>query len=142
MQNLFLFLICIAVGAIASHYAKQRGRNHRAWFVIGFLFGILGLLILFLLPSKKRSTPISKPAEPPAPAPHPYFQKSLLETIDPAHSEKLWYYLDQSHEQLGPMSLTALSHAWKQGKVSEKTFVWNENLENWKHFEQVLKPIA
>jgi hypothetical protein len=141
MQNLFLFLICIAVGVMASHYAKQRGRNPRAWFVLGFLFGILGLIILFLLPSKKVSTPVKAP-EQPTPAPQPYFQKTLLETIHPSHSEKLWYYLDQAHQQLGPMSLTALSHAWEQGKVSGKTFVWNENLTNWEHFEQVLKPLS
>jgi hypothetical protein len=149
MQNFLLFILCLAVGGATYHYAKQRGRNPQGWFIIGFLFGIFGLLFLFLLPSKKNlpQQQSQKKGSQGVPLDEPQMksrllQNPLIEAIDPAHISKLWYYLDGANQQFGPMSINALSNAWQEGKVTIKTYVWNEELENWRHFEEVLKPLA
>lgn len=142
MNTILLFGMLLTIGAIASRFARHKGRNPRAWFILGFLFGLLGLLVLFLLPPvKQKARAQMLPQTPVSPSPSPFVKKILIEALDSNHSDKLWYYLDENQKQLGPMSLQALSDAWTQGKVRTNTFVWNENLSDWQSFDQVLKPL-
>lgn len=136
MNHFSLFIMLLAVGMLCSHLAKRRGRNPRAWFLLGFLFGLIGLVILWLLPPIRPKLRIPQPSSTPGPT------TPLLEIRDPTHTDKLWYYLDDTHTQQGPMSIHALSQAWKEGKVKTKTYVWNENLTNWESLDQVLKPLG
>lgn len=53
--------------------------------------------------------------------------------------DKFWYYLDIGHQQQGPMSHDALISAWKKGVVNLNTFVWNEELTEWKPFQEFVK---
>jgi hypothetical protein len=118
-----------------AHYAKQRGRNPTIWFITGALFGIFALIILFVIPARKMEGKTSKGGttkEPTAPQP-------MLAIISPLHTEKLWYYLDEQKNQFGPMSFHALNKAWNEGSVRDRTFVWNEAMENWQHFKDVIK---
>ncbi len=141
MNNIGLLIMLVAVGAIASHFAKLRGRNPRTWFILGFVFGLIGLAVLFVLPSlKKKKHPQALQQTPPASPAAPLIKKPAIEVLDATHANKLWYYLDESHQQYGPMSINALSQAWEAGKVKPHTYVWNEHLTDWKSFDQVLKP--
>jgi hypothetical protein len=54
-------------------------------------------------------------------------------------NQKLWYYLDPSQNQLGPMSHHALTNAWKEGKVTPATYVWHEELPEWKPLQEFIK---
>ncbi len=107
-------------GATSAYMAKTRGKNPYLWFFLGVFFGIFGILFLFFGPKAKKA---NGPAT-----------IDITPQFDPAHSEKLWYYLAPSNEQNGPMSFEALVKALREGKVSDKSYVWNETLENWQPF--------
>lgn len=123
------FSILLAWGC--SHYAKRRGRSPAMWFCAGAFFGIFALIALFILPIRK---PGGKQAQVAPIAP----MALKLATFSPEHAEKMWYYLNEQKERFGPMSLNALSKAWHEGLVQEQTFVWNEAMENWLHFKNVI----
>jgi hypothetical protein len=131
MQTILSIALGLVLAWSCSHYAKQRGRNPVIWFFAGALFGILALITLFILPPRKaiNKQVSDEPTAPKAP---------LLTTISPLHVDKIWYYLDQQKKQLGPMSFDALNKAWNEGVVGEQTFVWNEAMENWQYFKDVI----
>ncbi len=139
MQQIIMIIICTIIGAICYRYSKQRGRNPYTWFAIGLLFGILGLIALFVMPPLNRPHNTKNGKDPFIEPTTPTVINHHLETLDPSHSSKLWYYLDQENQQFGPMSIDALTKAWRDGKVHGATYVWNELMENWKRFEEVLK---
>ncbi len=56
-----------------------------------------------------------------------------------AHREIIVYYLDEQKKQFGPMSFNALNKAWNEGALRERTFVWNEAMENWQHLKDVIQ---
>ena len=53
--------------------------------------------------------------------------------------DKLWYYLDPAHEKIGPMSFQALNQEWKQGKITPTTYVWHEELPDWKPLQEFIR---
>lgn len=127
MQTFLSIVLGLVLGWGCGHYAKRRGRNPKTWFIAGLFFGVFALITLFILPIRK-----IKALSPPKPAP--------LKAISPLHTEKLWYFLDEQKTQFGPMSLDALSRACHEGKVQGQTFVWNEAMENWQRFQEVIEP--
>jgi hypothetical protein len=133
MQVLLSILLALTLGWGCSHLARQRGRNPMNWFIAGVLFGIFALILLFILPIRKRNEQAN-------PAAAPVKKLPKLTILAPAHEEKLWYFLDEEKTQFGPMSFDALSRAWNEGKVRDSTFVWNESMEDWQRFQEVIRP--
>ncbi|MBX7066907.1 MAG: DUF4339 domain-containing protein [Parachlamydiales bacterium] len=121
--NPVMLIGAAVIGTISAYLAFKRGKNPYLWFFIGFLFGIFGIFAIFFTSSKK------------APAPAP--QQPVFRIDGP--SDKLWYYLDPSHAQQGPMSFDALNSAWKSGKIGLSTYVWHEELTDWKPLKETLK---
>ncbi len=112
-------------GALSAYLAHRKGRNLYLWFFVGFFFGIFGVLVIFFAPSDKKKT-----ASVPLPVtPEPAIQ---------GPKDKFWYYLDPTHQQQGPMSHEALTSAWKNGQVTNSTFVWHEDLSEWKLLKEIL----
>ena len=132
MQTFIMILTSLLFGYACGQLAKRKGRNANQWFISGTLFGIFALILLALLPPPKL-----KRAARPAPE-----QKKIpaLTVIDPTNENKLWYYLTEERVQEGPMSLNLLTQQWQTGKVNSATFVWNEELEEWKALKDVLAP--
>lgn len=116
-----MILAGLVTGSLGAYLAYKRGRNLYGWFFLGFFFGILGACAIFLTSGKK------KPKEVKQEAPVPSIQ---------GPKDKFWYYLDPTHQRMGPMSLEALRLAWQQGKISLKTYVWNEELPEWKPLQE------
>lgn len=112
------------IGGLSAYLAYRRGKSPYLWFFIGFFFGALGILFIFFSPKPK---PV--PAEEPAP---------IIPTIQ-GPKDKFWYYLDALHQQQGPMSHDALTAAWREGKLNLSTYVWNEELPEWKPLEEFVK---
>lgn len=46
--------------------------------------------------------------------------------------EELWYYLHPAHkEPIGPVPGEQLREMMANGKISKRTMVWKEGMENW-----------
>lgn len=123
MSHELILFSALLTGIAAVYLAKQKNKDPFLWFFIGALFGLLGVIYLYFFVSPKQ-----KP------------QTALLTPVAkaPVLSQKFWYYLDQENRQLGPMSYDALNQAWREGRVSATTYVWNEDLENWKPFGEFI----
>ncbi len=135
MQTFFTILLSLTLGLGCSHLAKQRRRSPLHWFIAGLLFGIFALIVIFILPARRRRATSHSEALPSQKIPK-------LALLSPSHEEKLWYFLDEQKSQMGPMSFDALSRAWVEGKIRENTFVWNESMENWQKFQEVIRHLA
>lgn len=118
-----MLLVAAVIGTISAYLAFKQGKNPYLWFAIGFFFGVLGVFAMFFASSKKKPIPAPK---------QPFFR---LE----GPNDKFWYYLDPSHTQQGPMSKDAITIAWKAGKISPSTFIWHEELSEWKPLKESLR---
>lgn len=122
---LTLLLLSTCIGTLSAYLAVKQRKNPYFWFFIGIFFGLLGVIAIFFAPPQKRK---KQPANP-----------WITESFIAGPSNKFWYYLDVSHKQVGPMSLAALSKAWKAGTVLSNTFVWHEDLTDWKPLEECIQ---
>jgi hypothetical protein len=124
-MNILTVMMWLAFGFLTAYLARRRGKNPYFWFFIGMLLGVMGLLILIFL-SKRSTSTVKKDPIP-----------TLDVTPEPTQ-EKFWYYLDPEDKQFGPMSFSSLEKAYETGLVKEETYVWNEDLEDWKAFKNFL----
>lgn len=133
-----LFLAFI-IGVITAYIANQRGRNLFFWFVMGVLFGVIGLLFLLILPDRNEMRKkMLKEME---------LEEAELELKDgkegKREEEKIdykkdgWYYIDQAREQKGAISFKELQRLWSEGKVIEDNYVWIDGMENWLKIEEI-----
>jgi hypothetical protein len=121
MELLVVILSWLVFGGAASYFASQRGRDPFAWFMIGMLLGILGLLLLFLLPPLENEK--KEPVEPEEIAPV---------ITEPAERLTDWFYLDKNRIQVGPVAFNALKRAWDDKEITIETLVWREGMGEWK----------
>lgn len=118
MEILVVIISWLLFGGASSYFAKKRGRDPFAWFLIGMFLGILGLLLLFLLPPLVEQTPVVE---------------EKVEEIAPEEEGvpdrlKAWYYLDQDRNQIGPLSYNEL----KKANIQADTLLWTEGMPEWK----------
>ena len=136
MQTFLTVTMWIILGLMCAYYAKKQGRNPLLWFSIGLFLGVFGLILLLLLPFlqklQKKSAAKKQPQivelvdiVPVSP---------LSRILDPLFTNTLWYYMDQTSTQKGPMSFAALENDWKEGKLLTTSYIWNEKLTDWKQF--------
>ena len=135
-SNMLLsFVLLLIIASFTSYYANRKGRNPAIWFVLGVLLGIFAPLILLFLPKVKQegdglpTMTFSKPD--PSLSHLPPSPPSSEEAIRQQEENKLWYYLDQDHQQIGPVSIVALRELWNRGKLDLNQFVWSEGMEKW-----------
>jgi hypothetical protein len=125
MQILVVVFSWLLFGGTSSYFASTRGRDPFAWFLIGMLIGILGLLLLFLLP------PIT------------VVEKDLVEesaaqdSFQSAFRFREWFYLDEKQQQKGPLAFSLLRKRWESGNLSTHTLVWSEGMGNWKKIDEL-----
>jgi len=136
MYPLFSVILWLIIGGICSQVAKQRGRRPMIWFFIGVVLGVIGLIILYIMPPKKIALAVASST--PAPSQQTIeVSVSPAEPEDPLYETLLWYYLDEANKQYGPMSFSALQGAWDDDQITSSTYVWNEGMENWKMLEEL-----
>lgn len=122
----FLFIVSwLLFGFATAYFAKQRGRDPYIWFLVGTLFGILGLIFLFVLPNRSAELPIGEELDP-APS------ENVLPVL-PHHDYaiKEWFYYDRQKQRVGPISYDELKTSWKNEQLDEESFVWCEGMFDW-----------
>ena len=119
----FMWISALGIGLLSAYLAGKRGRSPYMWFAIGFLFGIFGIFAIFFATGKKQKKA-------------PLKQEPIYRIQGP--SNKFWYFLDPTHVQQGPMSRDGIAAAWKEGKIDLSTYVWHEELPDWKPFKETL----
>lgn len=124
MSNLYL-IISFLFGIISATIAYKNKRNFYFWFLIGFLFCLLGVAILkFFINKDKKKSKIN---------PEQVRYNPLLTP----EADKIWYYLDKDEKHSEPMSVVALHQAFLKRKINFSTYVWNEEMENWKKIKDL-----
>ncbi|MDP1880156.1 MAG: DUF4339 domain-containing protein [Parachlamydiaceae bacterium] len=134
----FFFLLLVAFGT--AYYAYRINRNPFLWFFIGALIGIFAPLVLYFVSvysndpkveNEEKSSAISTTPEPLVIPPKPETAIGVLE------ENKLWYYLDADHQQMGPISIIGLRELWNTGKLDLKSYVWSSGMKEWKRVEDL-----
>lgn len=131
MEILSTLVLATIIGSITAFLASKRGRNPFVWLFVGILFGMLGLLFLFILPScleeesEEGESLILGEGSQKEPKEEAYYQK------------KEWFYLNEKHEQEGGVSFDELRKNWIEGKLSDWTYVWAEGMGEWKKIAEM-----
>lgn len=134
----FIFLLFLA--GLTSYYAKRKGRNPTTWFVLGLFFGFFALLVLFFLAPvvKKEGEDDGYPTMSISnPDPSLLSSPDLSPTFTTPDEDKLWYYLDMNHEQMGPVSVIALRELWNRGQLELNSYVWSNGMEKWEKVDSL-----
>lgn len=130
----FTLIICAFFGGLTSYFAKQRNRNPTTWFAIGFSLGLIGFLILFLLPSKQAQTAPTSTQTVNSDAAVPSDSSRSFEPPQkriPTSSAISWYYLDENLEAKGPFTLDNLRKLLHQNSFNLATYIWCEEFDDW-----------
>lgn len=132
-QFVVSFIVSTVFAFICAYYAEKKGRYPLGWFILGFLFTIFSLIVLFFLSPLKQeeagsSTAVVKDElKGPPPAPIEFTKEE----------DRLWYYLDQNHQQMGPVSMVALREEWNRGLLELNSYVWADGMEKWEKVDQL-----
>lgn len=128
LQPYYLYLTLV-LGILSIFFAKKRGyRNPYLYFFVGFLFGLFGIAFLMFGKSQKNvetSLVQEKPLR-------------IFDILESKFGHKLWYYLDESMQQNGPVSASLLEEKLLTGQISSTTYVWNEELDEWKSLDTLI----
>lgn len=140
VQLVVSFLVSTIFAFICAYYAEKKGRYPLGWFILGFFFALISLIVLFFLPPLKKED-AGQPAET-QPLGSSQAKEELKESLPPPfdrskEENRLWYYLDQNHEQIGPVSLIALRELWDRGLLELNSYVWSEGMEKWERVDQL-----
>lgn len=138
MTNYYLWLFLqLSFALICAFVAKKKSRSPYIWFLSGLLFSFLALIAVLILPSLTSSQDNNlEPSENLEEIKELETVESDEETIPEEIADKLWYYLDDNGNQLGPMTFQALVNEWKVKKIKESTLVWNEDMPGWKPLKE------
>lgn len=126
MALLLTILIVLTISYLVSMYAEQRGRDRRAWFLLGGCFGLLALAVLFYLPplQSEEKTPLLNKRDEDNHVP-------ACEQAFSAFVDSQWYLIDVNHQQRGPVDSVDLQIAWDDGLVNKEGYVWREGMAEW-----------
>ncbi len=127
-MSIFITSLLFLIGLLCSYFAVKRGRDPYVWFAIGMVFGLLGLITLFLL------SPLNSPED---------IQQEGLQVADDSPSdykniqEKQWFYAIVNQPVVGPIDFAALKELWKNGAINRSVFVWTDGMEQWSTIEKL-----
>lgn len=108
--------LSLITGAMCGLMAYRCGRRPLLWFLLGFLFGLIGVFVLFFLARRTRSSEK---------------QHAVVAGPSPWESD-YWYFLDGERKRRGPFNLRQLASAAKAGDLKQESWVWNDQLSEWR----------
>ncbi len=121
-QLIVTLIFSTFVGISTGYLANMRGREPIIWGLVGFFFGLFGLIALMLFPN------LSKKEQEKA-------IELVVEPVVPEQQLKEWYYLEGA-EQKGPIEYSTLKDLWGEKTISSTTYVWSEGMEEWKTVQE------
>ena len=151
----------IVFGAICAAVAHGRGRSWVAWFVLGFLFQCISLVILLVIPDLKveeskhwqlsaetrRLREQLKKERQVADERHEAHnarlgahdralgmdtqQQAALPPPLPAITGATWFYA-VGNERKGPVTRSELRDRWLDEEIPDTTLVWCEGMSDWR----------
>ena len=143
MGNYFiLVLLWLVFGIITSNVASTKGRDPFIWFFLGILGGWIALLVVFLLPAVEERLEGTIPQDPISEDPEVgqvIDVTSTAEEMEPVAVEEedaTWFFLNEEHEQQGPVTESKLQELFDEGKLSETSYVWRDGMEEWKPLKE------
>lgn len=141
MQSLIVLLIQVLSGFIGYYIAIKKNKSPVLWFIIGFFFGLIGILILILLPETPniqnkppyRNQYSSKPNQQ-----NETFEETIILHEDENQEEfDHWFFLNHEKQTLGPFSLKAICKNISKKEQPEKTWLWKKGMKNWQRLEEI-----
>lgn len=138
MELVFIFFIWLALGAATAYMANQRGRDPFVWSMgiltlsfFGLPFALMGVGLLYFLPAIEEED---------VPEKHEFdsFDANTPKTLSMTEiAERTWFFYDQSKKLRGPISFTDFRAAWKEGLISNDSYIWSEDFASWKHLHEI-----
>ncbi|MCK4934208.1 MAG: DUF4339 domain-containing protein [Simkaniaceae bacterium] len=138
-----LFLSWIILGVLCLRIARKKNRHPVGWFFIGFSLGIFGVILLLILPRKKKKVLSPNIAGIPTQTANKSMEEvthssySLNPPINDPEMSKYWYYLDKDSTEQGPISFDALNRQYQTQDLPATTYVWSEDMDNWKKINEL-----
>lgn len=134
MRMLISLFLLLFFAFLSAYVAKQRGRDPIAWFMIGILLGIFAPILLMILKPVGVTVSQDKVVE--------ENEEEKLELIPQNTSandfgNKVWFYIDPSHQQQGPIYFAQLKALWSDAKIQPSTYVWCEGMQDWKRIQEL-----
>lgn len=133
---LTILLVSIGIAGFVSYQAYLRGKNPWLWFAIGFFFGILSPIFLLFFTAHPQA-PASRESAKEFPSEEGFQEKQILQPPHFNDDKVLWYYLDNEHRQMGPVTLMTLKELIEKEVLHKKTYVWTQGMGNWKKIEEL-----
>ncbi len=142
MSTIIALIISVIMGLLSAYFAKKRNRNPIRWFLIGATFGLIGVLILLILPAVGKPTNLTNQVET-APA---TIKEANSESVVPADSSPSfpiykkrissdksiqWYYIDEKSNTIGPFIIDELRKEIIKKKLDISTYIWCEEYNDW-----------
>jgi GYF domain 2 len=133
------FIVLFIIAGFTAYYAQRKGRSPLLWFIIGILLGVIAPFILLFLPIVKKEHDSGVPTIRSQPDPLLQMEQPPPAPIELKRQEenKLWFYLDQNHQQIGPVSVVALRELWNRGMLELNNYVWTEGMKQWEKVDNL-----
>lgn len=135
MQSLTIFLTHILSGFIGSYIAIRKNKSPVTWFIIGFLFGFIGIIILIILQDKRdNENNILYRTQ----------KDEIIEETTILQEEEIqkeitncWFFLNENKQTTGPLSLYTICKNISQKEHPEQTWLWKKGMKNWQRLEEI-----
>ena len=135
--------LALLSGALAATVAIFLKKNPVSWFIGGALVvfvapGVIiaALFVALILRLKRKKAPKTNNK---AQEDVVTLNVSPEQTLSSAkeHIQKIWYFLDEKRNTIGPISFSMLQQKWREGQVLKETLLWNESLGAWKPLREL-----
>ena len=141
------FAALMLLSVMTAWYARTKGKNPFLWFFLSLFFFPFSNLILFFLPDRHAAAPdpaVERPifhSEAAYPKPDSEGESGIpverpLQRM-PFDPGLKWYYITQSCEQVGPVSLSGLRKAATDGTLTEESYIWCDEFADWKKIKEL-----
>jgi hypothetical protein len=128
-----LVVVSLINAGLCALVAHRQERNPYLWFAVGFFIGLFGVALLAFIPKQQNPKTGDKRNKDSQVPPNPITSGPI--TFEPEVYN--WYYIDADKQTVGPISQEKLNQRRLSGAVSDKTFVWNESMIDWKRLKEV-----